>query len=287
MAYTTLISTEELTAHLDDPAWAVVDCRFQLKDTEFGRRAYERAHIPGALYAHLDRDLSGPILPGKTGRHPLPAVEALAEKLSAWGINADVQVVAYDAVGGALAAARLWWLLRWLGHGSVAVLDSGWLAWHREGRPVRSGVETRSPREFQPRVRAELVLEAQDVQRLLGQADFRLLDARTADRYRGENETLDPVAGHIPGARSAPYPDNLGPDGRFKSPQELQARYRTLTGDLPAARTVLYCGSGVTAAQSILAMLHAGLGEARLYAGSWSDWILDPQRPVNTGEDQP
>lgn len=141
MAYTTLISTEELTAHLDDPAWAVVDCRFQLKDTEFGRRAYERAHIPGALYAHLDRDLSGPILPGKTGRHPLPAVEALAEKLSAWGINADVQVVAYDAVGGALAAARLWWLLRWLGHGSVAVLDSGWLAWHREGRPVRSGVE--------------------------------------------------------------------------------------------------------------------------------------------------
>jgi thiosulfate/3-mercaptopyruvate sulfurtransferase len=283
MAYTTLISTEELTAHLDDPAWAVIDCRFQLKDAEFGRRAYERSHISGAVYAHLDRDLSGPILPGKTGRHPLPDVETLAEKLSAWGVDAGVQVVAYDALGGALAAARLWWLLRWLGHTPVAVLDGGWPAWHREGRPVHSGVETRPRREFRPIVRPELVLEAQDVQPLLGRADFRLLDARTADRFRGENETLDPVAGHIPGARSAPYPDNLGPDSRFKSPQELQARYRALLGDLPADQAVAYCGSGVTAAHTILAMLHAGLGEARLYAGSWSDWILDPGRPVVTG----
>ena len=284
MAYTTLISTAELALHLDDPAWAVVDCRFQLKDPELAHRAYERSHIPGAVYAHLDHDLSGPILPGKTGRHPLPAVEVLAEKLSAWGIDSNVQVVAYDALGGALAAARLWWLLRWLGHETAAVLDGGWLAWHREGRPVRSGVETRSPREFQPRVRAELVLAAQDVQRLLGRADFRLLDARTVDRYRGENETLDPVAGHIPGALSAPYPDNLGPDGRFKSPQELEAKYQSLLAGIPADQAVAYCGSGVTAADTVLALAHAGLGEARLYAGSWSDWILDPGRPVATGE---
>jgi len=285
MSYTTLISMQELAAHLDDPAWAVVDCRYRAKDPEYGLRAYRQSHVAGAVYAHPDRDLAGPVLPGRTGRHPLPAVEVLAEKLSGWGIDAGVQVAAYDDAGGALAAARLWWLLRWLGHTAVAVLDGGWQAWEREGLPVRAGDEGRVRRDFRPRLRPEMVVDAQAVQRLLCDPDMRLLDARAADRFRGQNETLDPVAGHIPGALSAPYAENLGTDGRFKPPEELRTRYQALLAGQPAERVVLYCGSGVTANHDLLALMHAGLGEARLYAGSWSDWILDPSRPVATGED--
>ena len=283
--YTTLISTDDLETNLDDPNWAVVDCRFQLRDLDYGRRAYEQAHVSGAVYAHLDDDLSGPIVPGKTGRHPLPPAEDAAQKFAAWGIDSGVQVVAYDELGGALAASRLWWMLRWLGHDQVAVLDGGWLKWQKEGRSSRSGLERREPRKFVPHVRPEMVVDAKDVLRAIGDPDFRLFDTRTADRYRGENETIDPVAGHIPGAISAPYPENLDEDGLFKSPEELLAKYRALLGDLRADQSAFYCGSGGTAPHDILAMLHAGLGEARLYAGSWSDWILDPQRPIKTGNE--
>lgn len=285
MSYTTLVTAAELASHLEDPDWAVVDCRFQLKDLGAGRSAYLQAHIPRAVYAHLNEDLSGPILPGKTSRHPLPSPDAAAGTFSKLGIDAGVQVVAYDDLGGALAASRLWWMLRWLGHGNVAVLDGGWSGWRKEGRPIRSGGETRPARHFEPHPHPEMIVNADDLLASIGDPDFRLFDSRTADRYRGENETIDPVAGHIPGAVSSPYPDNLGPDGLFKPPDELRGRYSALLGGLPARQSAFYCGSGGTAPHNILAMLHAGLGEAKLYVGSWSDWILDPTRPIKTGDE--
>ncbi len=283
MAYTTLISTPELDQHLADPDWVIIDCRFQLKDLDYGRRAYEQVHIAGALYADLNTDLSGPIVPGKTSRHPLPSVEFTAQKFSAWGIDGYTQAVTYDEAGGALAAARLWWMLRWLGHDRVAVLDGGWPKWQQENRSIRSGRDDRSARTFTPKVRSEMVMTVKDVIDSLGDPSFRMFDARTADRYRGENEVIDPIAGHIPGAISAPYPENLDRGGMFKSKEELRAKYTALLGHLPAEQSGVYCGSGGTAPHDILAMLHAGLGAAKLYAGSWSEWIIDPGRPIKTG----
>ena len=282
MVYTTLISSAELNQHLGQPDWAVVDCRFSLADPARGRLAYEQAHIPGAIYAHLDEDLSGPIIPGQTGRHPLPAVDFVAQTLSRWGIDANVQVVAYDDSSGSIAA-RLWWLLRWLGHEAVAVLDGGWPRWQSEGYPVRSGVESRAGRIFTPQPQPHLLASAAEVLAVRNDPAYRLLDARSADRFRGENETLDPVAGHIPGAVSAPFADNLAPDGRFRSPEELQTRFQSLLGDVPPEQTIVYCGSGVTAAHNLLALVHAGRRDARLYAGSWSEWITNPNNPVETG----
>ena len=185
MNYTTLISTEELASHLNDANWAIFDCRFQLKDIDAERRAYEESHIPSARYVHLDDDLSGPISPGKTGRHPLPTPEVTAARFGEWGIDTTVQVVAYDDFGGALAAARLWWMLRWLGHDRVAVLDGGWGKWRSEGRPVRGGIEARAARTFEAHPRTEMVVDAEDVLRRMGDPRFRLFDSRTADRYRG------------------------------------------------------------------------------------------------------
>jgi len=280
MIYKTLISTAELAAHLDDPEWAIFDCRFSLDNPERGGEDYRAAHIPGTIYAHLDEDLSGPVIPGRTGRHPLPAPEVAAERFASWGIGPGVQVVVYDDAGGALAAARLWWMLRWLGHEAAAVLDGGWSRWIAEGRPTRSGVETRPAREFIPAPRPELLVTVDEVDRLRQDPAYRLFDVRAAERYRGENETIDPVAGHIPGAISAPYTENLTRGGLFRSPAELRQHYRRLLGETPAGRSVFYCGSGVTSTHSLLALLHAGLGEARLYAGSWSEWIADPERPV-------
>ncbi len=255
-----------------------------MKDTNAGSQAYDQAHLPGAVYAHLDEDLSGPILPGKTGRHPLPTIEAAVKKFSNWGIERGrTQVVAYDDQGGALAAARLWWMLRWLGHDQVAVLDGGWQKWQKEGRPSRVGSESGPVRIFIPKPHPELAMDADAILQSSGKPGFRLFDVRTAERYRGENETIDPIAGHIPGAISAPYPANLNPEGTFKTAEELRGMYRSLLKDIPASQTVFYCGSGVTAPHSILALLHAGLGEARLYAGSWSEWITNSERPIKTG----
>lgn len=283
MAYTTLIEAAELAARLEDPDWAIVDCRFTLGDAARGRNAYRRGHVPGAVYAHLDEDLSSPLIPGKTGRHPLPEVEELAARFSQWGIARGVQVVAYDDATGALAAARLWWLLRWLGHEAVAVLDGGWRAWREGGYLTRSGVESRSARRFLPRLRPEMVVSSEEVLAMRGDPTCRIVDARAADRYRGENETIDPVAGHIPGAISAPYLDNLDAQGRFLPPEALRARFLELLGGAPPSRAAFYCGSGVTAAHDLLALAHAGLGEGRLYAGSWSEWIVDPARPIALG----
>jgi thiosulfate/3-mercaptopyruvate sulfurtransferase len=281
-SYTTLVSARPLSLHLADPDWAVVDCRYRLADLTFGRTAYAASHIPGAVFADILDDLSGPVVPGRTGRHPLPDVAALAGRLSAWGIDRAVQVVAYDDRGGAMAA-RLWWLLRWLGHEQVAVLDGGWPAWLDAGFPVRGDLETRAVRRFMPAVRPELLAEVGLVARVRQDPAWCVLDARAAERFRGENETIDRVAGRVPGAVSAPYADNLAPDGRFKPAAELRERYAGLLGDVSAAHAVCYCGSGVTAAHDLLALAHAGLGEGRLYAGSWSEWITDPSRPVATG----
>jgi thiosulfate/3-mercaptopyruvate sulfurtransferase len=277
-----LIAPAQLAGHLEETHWVVVDCRFRLLEPAFGWRAYCEGHIPGAVYADLNRDLSGPVLAGRTGRHPLPAVDALARTFSAWGIDGAVQVVGYDDSGGSMAA-RLWWLLRWLGHRAVAVLDGGWQAWLAEGLPVEARPSRRAPRRFEPQVRWELVADADLVNRIRQDPGWRLLDARAPERFRGEEEPIDRVAGHIPGARNVPYAENLGAEGRFLQPDELRQRYARLLGDVPAERCVCYCGSGVTAAHDVLAIFHAGLGEAKLYAGSWSEWIVDPSRPVARG----
>jgi thiosulfate/3-mercaptopyruvate sulfurtransferase len=287
MAFTTILQPSDLLPRLSEPDWAVVDCRFYLADPDRAAAEYHAAHIAGAVYAHLDHDLAGPVQPGRTGRHPLPAIDALADTFGRWGIGPGVQVVAYDDAGGALAAARLWWLLRWLGHDAVAVLDGGWAAWRDAGLPVRTGTEARSPRRFTAQPQPADTASADDVARLAADPAGRVLDARGADRFRGENETIDPVAGHIPGARSAPYADNLDADGRFRSPDALRARYAALLGGADPADTVIYCGSGVTAAHDVLAMQFAGLAGAKLYAGSWSEWITLPSRPVATGTEKP
>ncbi|HMB93119.1 MAG TPA: sulfurtransferase [Rhodothermales bacterium] len=285
MPYTTIIDPADLHAHLDDPDWAIVDARFSLHEPARGRHDYEAAHIPGAVYAHLDDDLSGDIVPGVTGRHPLPDPSAFSEKLSAWGIADGVQVVVYDDIGGGIAA-RLWWMLRWLGHDAVAVLDGGFPAWQAAGYPTRSGEESRPSRSFKPQPHPEMVAEVEEVETLRNDEACRLLDARAGARYRGALEPIDPVAGHIPGAVSAPYGGNLDDDQRFLSPQQLRERFATVLEDVPPEQTVVYCGSGVTAAHDILAMTHAGLTGARLYPGSWSHWITDADRPVAVVEDE-
>lgn len=282
MEYTTLISTAELAERLTADDWVIVDCRFYLLQPDRGHEEYLASHIPGAVYAHMDHDLSSPVVPGKSGRHPLPDPETAAATFSSWGIGPGVQVVAYDASGGGMAA-RLWWLLRWLGHEAVAVLDGGWPLWLGEGRPTRSGQEHNAPRDFQPQLQEGWIVDTAEVATL--PAEARLFDSRTAERYRGENETIDPVAGHIPDAISAPYTENLNSEARFLSADDLRKRFEQLLGETSPEAAVFYCGSGVTAAHNVLAMAHAGLGNARLYPGSWSEWITDPERPVAVGNE--
>lgn len=281
----TLVTPEELAEHLNDPQWAIVDCRFSLDDKERGRQEYLRGHIPGAVYAHLEQHLSGPVIPRQSGRHPLPNVEAAAVVFSNLGIERGVQVVAYDDKDGSYAA-RVWWMLRWLGHTRSAVLDGGWQAWQAGGFPVHSGEEKREPRHFFPRVRAAMLADAGDVENIRLDPAWRLVDARLPERYRGETEPIDPVAGHIPGAVNFPYVQTVDASGRLLRKQELRERFRRLLAGVPPERTIFYCGSGVTAAQAVLAFVHSGLGEPRLYPGSWSEWIASGDRPVATGEEK-
>jgi len=268
----TLVDTESLAAHLDDPAWAIVDCRFNLADTEEGERLYADGHIPGAVYAHLDRDLSAPKT-GTNGRHPLPSVEAMAAMLGRLGIEGSTQVVAYDQ-DTSMYAARLWWMLRYLGHEAVAVLDGGMGKWLREGRPMRDGIEARRAARFTAQPRAQMLALADEVLASLGAGRTRIVDARAPERYRGDVEPLDPVAGHVPGAVNHHYMANLAPDGTFLPADELRRRLEPVLGGAPATSTYVYCGSGVSACHDILALELAGLGTARLYAGSWSEWCV-------------
>jgi thiosulfate/3-mercaptopyruvate sulfurtransferase len=283
MAYTTLINPTDLAQHLNDPAWVVLDCRFSLADPERGRRDYAHSHIPGAIYLHLNDDLSAPVVPGQTGRHPLPEIAKISGVFSQCGIDSNKQVVAYDDSGGAMAV-RAWWLLYWLGHEAAAVLDGGWPQWLKEKHAVTRETTSPEPRSFVPHPRSELVITTDEIFTHLGDTGFKVFDSRNADRYRGENETIDPVAGHLPGAISAPYADNLTPTGRFKSKAELRARFEQLLDNIPVNRASFYCGSGVTAAHNLLALKHVGLGDAKLYPGSWSEWITDRKRPIATGD---
>ena len=277
MPYTTLISADELTqAHISDPNWVIVDCRFSLKDTEYGRNAYRASHLPGSIYAHLDDDLSGPIVPGETGRHPLPDAQVFANWLGANGIDTASQVVAYDDLGGPVAA-RLWWMLRWLGHERVAVLNGGWQQWNTHGFPVRSETPSPTPRTFMPAPNTDLVASIEHIQH---PSDSLLIDARAYERYAGINEPIDPVAGHIPGAKSFPFKENLDETGLFKSATALRERFSSVLKENPDNHLICYCGSGVTAAHNILALAHAGIQHVALYPGSWSEWILDTSRPI-------
>lgn len=284
MIYTTLISVPQLISESRNPDFAIIDCRYSLADPELGRQNYLEAHIPGAIYAHLDDDLSSPVIEGVTGRHPLPSVENFTDKLSDWGISASSQVVVYDDAGGAIAASRLWWLLRWLGHNAVSVLDGGWQAWLKSGETVRGSMEKRSSRLFIPRVLQGRLIEKNEILARFHDSNFLLLDSRDVDRYRGEVEVIDPVAGHIPGALPSPHRNILDAQGKFLSPEALRHYFQPLLGETLPRDTVFYCGSGVTAAQNVLAMEHAEMGEARMYVGSWSEWIIDTERPIATGE---
>jgi thiosulfate/3-mercaptopyruvate sulfurtransferase len=277
---TTLVNVSELKAHLSDPGWCVLDCRHDLIDVELGRRQYAQGHIPGAQFAGIDDDLSGPKT-GTNGRHPLPDRGQLAAKFGAWGIGNDTQVVAYDASGGQFAV-RLWWLARWLGHDKVAVLDGGWPLWLAETGLAGTEAATRPPRRFVPGDSLEGVVSAHDLQRLLADRSALLVDARAPERYEGRVEPIDPVAGHIPGAVNRFWQANLA-DGRFKPAAQLRAEYQQLLAGRSPAQVVAQCGSGVTACHHLLAMHVAGLSGARLYAGSWSEWIADPSRPVAKG----
>lgn len=276
--HTTLIPTTALASRLTDAQWLIVDCRFDLAQPAAGETAYRAGHIPGAIYAHLDRDLSSAITPN-TGRHPLPDPERFAATLGRWGVTADTQVIAYDADNG-MYASRLWWLLRWVGHRAVAVLDGGFKAWTAAGLPTSTEIPARSRTNFQARPNRDLWLDAQQVQERVQQADWRLLDARAPERFAGKVEPLDTVAGHVPGARNHPFASNLGSDGRFGAPEELRRRYEQSQAGVADGHTIVMCGSGVSACHLLLAMEVAGKPGARLYAGSWSEWIRDAKRPV-------
>lgn len=281
--YTTLISAGNLNERLNAAAGNVLvfDCRFDLAAPDAGTAAYAASHIPGAHYLHLDRDLSGPKT-GANGRHPLPDRAALVATLAARGLSAGQQVVAYDAQGG-MFAARLWWLLRWLGHDSVALLDGGLPAWQAAGLPLTQAVPLAAHGSFKAGAPLQVTVDAQAVERNLATRDLTLVDARAPDRYRGENETIDPVGGHIPGALNRFFKDNLTPDGRFKTAHTLRDEFGALLGDKTPEHVVLQCGSGVTACHNVLAMEIAGLHGAALYPGSWSEWCSDTSRPVATG----
>lgn len=281
MSYTTLVDTDTLARNFA-AGWCVFDCRFVLDNPQAGEQAYREAHIPGAHYLHLDHDLAGPVT-AMSGRHPLPEPMTFAAKLAAAGVGASSQVLAYDDAAGAFAA-RLWWLMRWLGHQQVAVLDGGWVRWLKEGRPVSREPPAAVPRgDFVARPDDSLWLGSAAVWERLRSKTGRLLDARAASRFSGAEEPIDSIAGHVPDAVNLPYTGNVSEDGRFKSAEVLKARFAAALGGVAPDEAACMCGSGVTACHNLLAMELAGLGGAKLYAGSWSEWIRDPSRPVARG----
>jgi thiosulfate/3-mercaptopyruvate sulfurtransferase len=279
--FTTLISVADLVARRDDAGWVVCDCRHDLVDVEAGRRAYAQSHIPGARFVHLDEDLSARKT-GKNGRHPLPDPERFARRAGELGISNSSQVVAYDASGG-YYAARLWWMLRSLGHYAIAVLDGGWDIWTKAGLPTTEAAPNVKPARFVRGASLVLAVTAGEIAHDFGTRQRRLLDARSPDRFRGENETLDPVGGHIPGAVNRFFRHNLDVDGNFKPATTLRQEFNALLGNNAPGNVAHYCGSGVTACHNLLAMEIAGLSGSRLYPGSWSEWCADPSRPVATG----
>lgn len=279
MPFTTLIDTRTLSEHLDDPSFAIVDCRFKLDDPAWGGRDYEARHIPGAVFADLDRDLAGEKT-GFNGRHPLPDPAAFAGTLGRLGLDRSVQVVAYDQDSG-MYASRFWWMARWLGHDDVAVLDGGFAKWLAENRRTVSGYERRPAKTFVGTPRIQMVADAREVGALAGRPDWRLIDARAPERFRGENETIDKKAGHIPGATNHFFRWNIDERNALRDEEEIRARFKETLGSTSPDHVVCYCGSGVTACQNLLAMEHVGLRGAKLYPGSWSEWSSDRSRPTD------
>jgi len=279
--FTTLVSTRELADRLDDPAWRVFDCRHDLGNPGLGAKQYAKVHIPGALFAHLDHDLSAPRT-GENGRHPLPEPDRFAAWLGERGLLPTDQVVVYDANNGTMAS-RLWWMLRWLGHESVAVLDGGFAKWVEEGRPVTAEVRQFASGQYEYTLNAGAAVDASFVEKHFESREIRLVDARAPVRFRGEQEPIDPVAGRIPGAMNRFCAENLTADGPFKNAEALRREFGTLLGDYAPEEIVHYCGSGVAACHNMLAMEIAGFAGSRVYVGSWSEWIADPHRPQEKG----
>lgn len=282
MEWTTLVSAEALKEQFDAPQLAIVDCRFDLREPSAGERAFALGHISGAVYAHLERDLSDLSKSGR-GRHPLPDAERFCATLARWGISPSHQVVAYDGRDGAMAA-RLWWMLRMLGHARVAVLEGGLDAWLRVGGRMEAGGARARSAAYKARFNVRKIVSTAVLAARLASSGTTLIDARARERFRGELEPLDPVAGHVPGALNRPYIENLQEDGHFKPAATLHAEYERLLSGRDPSDVVLMCGSGVTACHNLLAMEHAGLKGASVYAGSWSEWCSDPGRPVARGE---
>ncbi len=280
--HTTLVSTEQLAAQLDNPNWVVFDCRFTLTDPFAGRSAYATSHIAGARYADLDKDLSSPIA-AHSGRHPLPDAQILCDKLGKWGVGSKTQVVVYDDSYGSMAV-RLWWLLRWLGHERVALLDGGLPKWVRGKHPVSDALPAITPQIFPCALNPALGVDTATVNTIRLSTNHRLIDARPEQRFTGEREPLDTVAGHIPGAVNWVFEENLDFDGTYLPPEELRENYLRLMKGVAPQHVIHSCGSGVTASHNILAMEIAGLTGSRLYPGSWSEWITDPTRPIATGD---
>jgi thiosulfate/3-mercaptopyruvate sulfurtransferase len=281
MTIGTLVQAEALASQLDDARLRLFDCRFDLARPAYGRSAYLDEHLPGAHYADLNADLSSPVTP-TSGRHPLPTPAQFAARLRAWGVNRDSRVVAYDD-GNGMHAARLWWMLRWLGHDDVAVLDGGMRRWLQLGLPLAEQVPAPAPGDFVAQPRSTWAVAADEVLAATTDPSVRILDARAPERYRGEIEPIDRVAGHVPGARNHPFATSLGPDGRFLPAAALRESLHASLDGVAPGRAIAYCGSGVTACHLLLALEHAGLPGARLYAGSWSEWSSDPARPVHAG----
>lgn len=279
-----LISASQLQQRLAQPNLLILDCRFALDDGAYGQRSYDEGHIPGAQFADLERDLSGPIHKGRTGRHPLPDAKQLLQRLRDWGLNSDSDMVLYDDGPGAFAA-RAWWLLAWLGkREGVYLLDGGLKAWRKAGGELTHTLPVAEGGDFSGKPDASLLVSAEQLQQRLRDPQLTLLDARALPRFKGEVEPLDPVAGHIPGAQCAVFTDNLDSDGHFLAAAQLRQRFTAQLAERPASGLVAYCGSGVTACHNLFALCLAGYPLAPLYAGSWSEWITDPDRPVATGD---
>lgn len=274
--YSTIINVNDLSRHLEGPGQVIVDCRFDLSDTSAGYHSYVDSHIPYAVYADLNNDLSGPPLTD-CGRHPLPSPEKMNDLFSAMGISHDTQVIVYDASAGSVAS-RLWWMLRYMGHDKAAVLEGGWQAWQGNGMPVEPGVRNNAPGNFNGRPNRDRLVTIDEVASLP-----LLVDSRETSRYKGESEPIDPVAGRIPGAVNYFWKENLDDNGMFLEPEQLRIKIQGVCGEVPPAAATFYCGSGVTACQNILAAVIAGFDWPRLYAGSWSEWCSDKNLPVETG----
>ena len=281
MSNQTIISVEELNKNVNDN-WFIFDCRFVLKDPNGGRNKFSQGHIPGAQFADMDTDLASPMTK-TSGRHPLPNPETLIEKLQQWGVNNDSQIICYDDISGAFAA-RMWWLMKWLGHKNTAVLDGGIEKWIANNFPLETEVVKKTKGNFSGKADNSMWVDIDFVQKELAQNNLRLLDARSVERFTAFDKKTDPVPGHVPGAENFPFSENLTEQKIFLSAGKLQTRFEEVFSNTNQDQIICMCGSGVTACHNLLAMSIAGLPMTRLYVGSWSEWIKDKDRPVATGE---